>query len=132
MKNRYHAGGLLALAIMVGLVAISGVPWVNKATAQSPVTLTLYNPTGGFEVTQAFAPRLTDLNRKTICEVTNGSWEAARTFPAIRELLQKQFPTAKFVSFDKLPTVLTTSDIPNLEDSVKAAGCEAVIVGNAG
>jgi hypothetical protein len=132
MKNRCHAGGLLALAIMIGLVAISGVPWVNKATAQSPVTLQVYDPTGAFEITQTFAPRLADLNGKTICEVSDDSWQADRTFPAIRDLLQKQFPAAKIVPWNQLPVLSTTADIPTLEDAVKKAGCQAAIVGNAG
>jgi len=132
MNNGYGIKRLLALAIVLGLAAGWGVAGINQAAAQTPFALKVYDPTGAFEVTQAFASRVTDLNGKTICEVTNSSWEAARTFPTIRELLQKQFPAAKFVSFDKLPTILTTSDIPNLESAVQAAGCQAVIVGNAG
>jgi ABC-type amino acid transport substrate-binding protein len=100
--------------------------------AQSPVTLTVYDPTGAFEVTQTFADRVPDLNGKTICEVTDASWEADRTFPVIQDLLQKQFPTAKIVTYDKLPTLSTGIDIPGLEDAVKKAGCQAAIVGNAG
>lgn len=118
---------LIAVFLVVSL-------WVGyAAAAEGPITLQVYNPTGAFEVTQAFAPRLADLNGKTICEVSNGSWEFDRTFPAIRGLLQKQFPSAKIVTYDKLPTVLTTSDIPNLKrTTVKAAGCQGAIVGNAG
>jgi hypothetical protein len=100
------------------------------ATAQGPVTLKVYNPTGGFEVTQTFAPRLADLNGKTIC-LMGHSWEADRTFPLIMSLLQKQFPAAKFVDNNKLPNWTTSID-PKMVDAVKAAGCQAVIVGNAG
>jgi ABC-type amino acid transport substrate-binding protein len=105
---------------------------MTGAMAQSPSTLMLYNPTGAFQVTQAFSPRLADLNDKTICEVSDDSWETDRTFPVIRQLLQKQFPTAKIVTYDKLPILDTKVDIPGLEDAVKKAGCQAAIVGNAG
>ena len=96
------------------------------------VTLEVSDPAGAFEITQRFSPRLTDLNGKTICEITNGSWEGDRTFPRIRQLLQRQFPTAKLVPFDQFPVLDTKVDISGLEDAVKKAGCQAAIVGNAG
>lgn len=132
MKNRRHIERWLLLAfLLVGFTA-PGVPWVKSAAAQNPVSFTVYDPTGAFEVTQSFANRVSDLNGKTICEVTDDDWQASRTFPVIRELLQKQFPTAKIVPFNDIPKLIVGQDIPNLEDSVKKAGCQAVIVGNAG
>jgi hypothetical protein len=100
----------------------------------APVTLKVFDPTGAIEVTQLFAPRLSDLNVKTICEVSNTSWEAARTFPLIRELLIKQYPTAKIIDFTRFPSGTTTISDENskLGDKLKAAGCQAAIVGNAG
>ncbi len=121
----------LLLAVLLAAVMVVTAP---AALAQSPVTLTVYNPTGAFEVSQVFAPRVADLNGKTICEVSNDGWEYDRTFPRIRELLMKQFPTAKIVTYDKFPhgtnaiTVLTS----NLGKLAKDAGCQAAIVGNAG
>jgi len=102
------------------------------AAAPAPVTLKVYDPTGAIEVTQLFAPRLADLNGKTICEVSDVSWEAARTFTQIRQLLQKQFPTAKFVTWDQFPSGNPEADDAKLGDLAKAKGCQAAIVGNAG
>jgi hypothetical protein len=104
------------------------------AAPPAPVTLKVFDPTGAIEVTQLFAPRLSDLNGKTICEVSNTSWEAARTFPVIRELLIKQYPTAKIIDFTRFPSGTTTISDENskLGDKLKAAGCQAAIVGNAG
>jgi hypothetical protein len=96
-----------------------------------PVTLELYDPTGAFEVTQTFASRLDTLEGKTICEVSDRIWEADRTFPLIRELLQKQFPTATFIPYTEFPET-DTANPDNPAEAVKAAGCDAVIVGNAG
>jgi len=101
--------------------------------AAGPVTLELPDPTGALEVTQLFSARLDDLAGKTICEVSNSSWEAARTFPLIRELLQKQFPTAKIIPYTEF--TMGSNQIGNdleLGNKLKAAGCQAAIVGNAG
>jgi hypothetical protein len=99
-----------------------------------PVTLELYDPTGAFEVTRLFSPRLDTLEGKTICELYNGSWEGERTFPLIRELLQQMYPTVKFVTYDKFPmgTAAMTSEATKLGEVLQAAGCDAVITGNAG
>ncbi len=113
--------------LLVALVAVSA----PAANAQAPVTLEVYDPTGAFEVTQLHAPRLADLNGKTICEISDNLWETDRTFPLIRGLLQKQFPTIKIIPFDKMPAA-TTDAASKLGEAVKKAGCEGAIVGNAG
>ena len=112
------------------------VPQAVKETVvvpqTGPVTLELFDPTGAYEVTQTFTPRIDTLAGKTICEVTNGSWEAARTDPYIIEQLKKLYPTATFIPSSALPKLSTTIEVAGLEDAVKAAKCDAVIVGNAG
>jgi hypothetical protein len=117
---------------LIGVFLVMGLWAGHAAAAEGPVTLEVYNPTGSFQITQTFAPRLADLNGKMICEITNGSWEGDRTFPRIRQLLQRQFPTAKLVPFDQFPVLDTKVDISGLEDAIKKAGCQAAIVGNAG
>lgn len=93
-------------------------------------TLTVYNPTGSYEVTSTFAPRVSDLNGKTICEVDDGIWQYDKSFPVITQLLQKEYPTAKIVTYDQLPD--TSATPAKLVAAVKGAGCQAVIIGNAG
>jgi hypothetical protein len=132
MKKRITlVGVVLVVSLCICSTLVMG-PSPKEALAADPVTLEVYNPNGSFQITQTFAPRLADLNGKTICEITNGSWEADRTFPRIRQLLQRQFPTAKLVPFEQFPVLDTKVDIPGLEDAVKKAGCQAAIVGNAG
>ncbi len=116
---------------LVLLLAAFVVVTSQVATAQTPVTLTVFNPTGAFSVTQTFAPRLADLKGKTICEITDNMWQSDRTFALIRQLLQNQFPTAKFIPYEQFPMLNIAVDIPGLEDAVKAKGCQAAIVGNA-
>ncbi len=121
-------GALLALLLAVSVPAAAATP----PAADGTVTLSVFNPTGPTEITQLFAPRLSDLNGKTICEVSMGIWEADRTFPAIRALLQKQFLTIKIVPFDQLPRLIENKDVAGLEDAVQKAQCQGVILGNAG
>ncbi len=123
----------LPLALLLVALVTIAVPAASAQTpvAQAGVTLAVYDPTGAFEVTQLFAPRIADLNGATICEISDNLWETQRTFPLIRGLLQKQFPTAKIIPYDKLPEA-TTDAASKLGETVKKAGCQAVIVGNAG
>ncbi len=125
--------GLIAGSAAIGSIASLATAPVETASAQAtPVSLEIFDPTGAFEVTQTFAPRIDTLAGKTVCFVTNGSWEASRTDPYILGLLQKQFPTAKFIPSSDLPKLSTTIEIPGLEDALKKVGCQAAIVGNAG
>ena len=99
-----------------------------------PVTLEVYNPTGGIEVTALHAPRLDTLEGKTICEISNASWEDERIFTAVRELLQTQFPTVTIIPYTEFPsgTAVITDPATKIGELLKAAGCDAVITGNAG
>jgi hypothetical protein len=125
---------------LLGLLAISSVPLTRGLIAAESVILRVYDPGGSFEVTQTFAPRLSDLNGKTICELSDGQWEDTRTFPLITELLQKLYPTAKILPYTEFPHESSGSaseggfaiDLDTTADLVKQKGCQAVIVGNAG
>lgn len=123
---------LLKWLLLGLLLAVFGAALAPVAAAQTPVTLKVFDPTGAIEVTQLFTARLADLSGKTICEVSNDGWQAERTFPAIRELLQKQFPTAKFVPWDQFAHGNPGADDAKLGDLAKQKGCQAAIVGNAG
>ena len=98
----------------------------------SGVSLELYDPTGIKEITQLYAPRLADLRGKTICELSNYEWQTARTFPAIRELLQKRFPDIKIIPYTEFPILNTYQDETEvLSQLLREKGCDGVIVGNA-
>jgi hypothetical protein len=97
-----------------------------------PVALRVYNPTGTFEITQAFAPRLPDLNGKTLCEVSADSWEHDRTFPVIRNSLKRQFPAVKIMTYERFPHGIPGMDVDALAPKLLEFGCQGAIVGNAG
>ncbi len=119
-------------AVASGALLAGVSPETAAAQTAAPVKLEAYDPTGAFQITQTFAARLGDLNGKTIVEVSDDSWQADRTFPLIRQLLQKQFPTVNIITWDKMPVLDTKVDVPGLEDAVKKAGAQGAIVGNAG
>ena len=130
MKTKFLGGVLFVffIGVLIGLT----LPSTREACAAEPVTLKVFDPTGAIEVSQLFAPRLADLNGKTICEVYDDVWEGYRTFPLIRELIAKQFPTAKIVPYNQFPVGTGNIDTPKLGDMLKAKGCQAAIIGNAG
>lgn len=104
----------------------------TMAQESSRVTLEVYDPCGALDTTQVHAPRLESLAGKTICEVSNASWEDKRTFGRVRELLQKRFPDLKIIPLTEFPSGVHYVDVDNIGDLVKAKGCDAAIVGNAG
>jgi hypothetical protein len=92
----------------------------------------VYDPTGAINVTQLYSKRLDSLDGKTICMISDGMWQADRTFPLIKQLLQKQFPTANLIPFDKFTVGTMQIQYAGIGAELKKAGCDAAIVGNAG
>ena len=95
------------------------------------IKLEVYDPSGGVEVTQSFAPRLADLNGKTICELSHAGFQSERTFARIRELLRKRFPTLKIVPYTEFGVGRAEMESEQTLDSVVKRGADAVITGNA-
>ncbi|MEK7354240.1 MAG: hypothetical protein AABZ77_07025 [Chloroflexota bacterium] len=95
------------------------------------VKLELYDPTGAEEVTQSFAPRLADLNGKTIGLLSDGLFQAHRTFPLIQGLLQKRFPKARIIPFNEFGVGRAEMENEQTMARVVEKGCDAVITGNA-
>jgi hypothetical protein len=103
------------------------------ASADEPVKLILFDPTGAQEITHLFAARLSDLNGKVIAElaVDPTKWQPHRTMPYIEQLLQKQFPDISFIHMQEFPMGLQISE-DRVIRMVAARKPDAVIVGNAG
>ena len=94
------------------------------------VSLEVYDPTGSIEITEIHAPRLAGLNGKTICELSDFTWEDYRTFPLIREQLQRRFPDVKIIPYTEFPLIYgIEADV--LSKILKEKGCDGAIVGNA-
>jgi hypothetical protein len=90
----------------------------------------VYDPTGMVQTTEDYAPRLPDLNGKTICELSDYIWESKRIFPAIRERLKERFPGAKIIPYTEFPTTMRFEP-ESLLKMIREKGCDAAIIGNA-
>ncbi len=86
--------------------------------------------------TQPIAPRLPDLNGKTVGEVWNGMFRGDATFPILRQLLKKRYPDITFVPYTEFPTFLPAVNIDtaaaNLKETLSRYGCDAIISGVGG
>ncbi len=93
----------------------------------------------GLEVVKrsSSAPRLANLDGKTIGEVWNGVFKGEFTFPIIRNLLQQQYPRLRIIPYTEFPHT-PGSDTPTQQREharriaamAKEKGCDAVISGN--
>ena len=85
----------------------------------------------------ATAPRLADLNGKTVGEIWNGVFKGDVTFPIIRKLLLKRYPGLKIIPYTEFPHV-PGADNPSAQRErarhvarlVEEKRCDAVIAGN--
>ena len=106
---------------------------IGKAfETRGTVKLEVFDPTGDIEVDRLYAPRLENLNGKTVCEVSNGLWQADRTFGLIRKLMQQRFPDSKIIPYTELPYGSVQIDSDKIVEAVEKKKGDAVIVGNAG
>ena len=106
-----------------------------KTSEKGKMTLEVFVPTGSALDSNKFpyARRLTDLNGKTIGEISNRLWASDRIFPVIRELLMQKFPDIKFVPYTEFPSGADQiMDNEDLGELVLAKGCDAVIGASAG
>ena len=96
------------------------------------------SPAGGEAVAQrSIAPRLQDLNGRTVGEIWNGVFKGDQTFPVLRQLLKQKYPAVKIVPYTEFPHIYG-GDNPTAQKQLakqlaalaKEKGCDAVISGN--
>ena len=78
------------------------------------------------------APRLPDLNGKTVCELWDVIFRGETIYPLVREYIRARFPRVKFVEYPEFgnfygPHGERISD--ELPAKLRAHGADAVIVG---
>ena len=82
--------------------------------------------------TTAAAPRVPDLNGKTICELWDVIFRGETIYPLVREHIRKRFPGVKFVGYEEFGNfhgpreAHVSAAIPA---KLRAHGADAVIVG---
>ena len=102
------------------------------------MTYEVLSPLGGsVRKGGSIAPRLPDLNGKTVCEVANGRFNVDVSFPIIRELLQKRYPDIKIIPYTEFPIQHVEGSATELIERAKTVaslavekGCDAMISGN--
>jgi len=95
------------------------------------VKIEFHDPSGSLEVTTPHASRLATLEGKRIGFVSNEQWQAYRTLPLLKEMLEADFPGVSVLPIDTFPqgnTLIPTEETAAL---VKKSGVDAVVVGNA-
>ena len=97
----------------------------KEATAEGPVKIEIFNPSGGALAGKLPASRLPDLRGKTVCELWDGLFKGDEMLPLIRDLLKKQFPDIKIIPYTEFPKIYPPP--PQIGDIVKQKGCNAVI-----
>ncbi len=102
----------------------------NSSGQRGDVSFEIFDPTGSFEVTQLHAPRLADLNGKTICELGNAKWQDHRIFKVIRELLIRRYPRIEIIPYTEFPYGYEIDD-DQVAAMVKKKGGQGVIVASA-
>ena len=80
----------------------------------------------------AAAPRIPDLNGKTIGELWDRNFRGETIYPLAREYIRARFPGVKFVdysNFDNFHGPNAENAAARLPGQLSAQGCDAVIVG---
>lgn len=126
-----------ASALGVGaLAAAAGCTQENtpEEPVDTSVTLTVYDPTGSFDVKYTFAERCDTFEGKTVGFVADDSWEDTRTFAAIKEWLNKNYPSCTVYTQDNFlhGTGNISKDNNDIAEQMKALGVDMAFIGNAG
>lgn len=67
------------------------------------VELEFYDPSGNLEITQRHASRLDSLNGKRIGILTGEQWQAERTLPLLKTIMEADFPDIEVLPLDTFP-----------------------------
>jgi len=95
------------------------------------VKLEFHDPSGAIEVTQPHAPRLVSLAGTRIGFVSNEQWQAYRTLPLLKAVLEQDFPGIEALPLDAFPQGNALIGEEETARLVKQSGVDAVIIGNA-
>ena len=95
------------------------------------VRLEFHDPSGAIEATAQHAPRLASLAGKRIGFLSNEQWQAFRTLPLLKRMLEADFPGVEVLPIDTFPQGNANIGTEETAAVVKRSGVDAVIIGNA-
>ena len=93
--------------------------------------LEFHDPSGALATTVPHAPRLASLAGKRIGFLSNEQWQAFRTLPLLKQLLEADFPGIEVLPIDTFPQGNANIGAEETAALVKRSGVDAVIIGNA-
>jgi hypothetical protein len=80
----------------------------------------------------AAAPRVPDLNGKTICELWDVIFRGETIYPLVRDYIRARFPGARFVTYEEFGNFhgpRSASVLAGIPAKLRAHGADAAIVG---
>ena len=93
--------------------------------------LEFHDPSGAIEAGQPHAPRLPSLAGRRIGFVSNEQWQAYRTLPLLKAVLEQDFSGIEVLPLDAFPQGNARIGEEETARLVKQSGVDAVIIGNA-
>jgi hypothetical protein len=95
------------------------------------VDLEFYDPSGRLDITEQFAQRLPSLHAKRIGILSNDQWQAHRTLPVLKALMESDFPGIEVLPIDTFPQGEHAVGADSTIQQVKESGVDGMIIGNA-
>jgi hypothetical protein len=95
------------------------------------VDLEFYDPSGRLDITEQFAQRLPSLHAKRIGILSNDQWQAHRTLPVLKGLMESDFPGIEVLPIDTFPQGEHAVGADSTIQQVKESGVDGMIIGNA-
>jgi hypothetical protein len=95
------------------------------------VELEFYDPSGRLEITHRHAPRLGSLAGKRIGILSNEQWQAHRTLPVLKAIMETDFPGIEVLPIDTFPQGEHAVGADSTIQQVRDSGVDGVIIGNA-
>lgn len=89
-----------------------------------------HDPSGTLLVTQAHAARVDTLNGRKIGFLSNEQWQAHRMLPALKSLIEEDFPGVEVLPIDTFPQGNSEILKESTAALVREMEVDAVIVGN--
>lgn len=105
-------------------------PKLSKPT--EPQYAALYPLSSKNRGTTAGAPRIPDLNDKTVCEIWDGIFRGETIYPLVREYIKARFPRVRFVdpaAFGNFYGARDHAILSALPEKLKEFKVDAAIVG---
>jgi hypothetical protein len=95
------------------------------------VNLEFYDPSGRLEITKRHARRLSSLAGKRIGMLSGDQWQAHRTLPMLKSMLEADFTDIDVLPIDAFPQGEHAVGADSTLQAVKDSGVDGVIIGNA-